>query len=48
VNPYPRTASPGQPDVCEAGNEIYAKGQTVIGNARSVSGKRTNAGAKNG
>ena len=31
-NPYPNTASPGQPKECEAGNEPYARGQTVIGN----------------
>jgi virulence factor Mce-like protein len=32
VNPYPNTAAPGQPRECEAGNETYAAGQTVIGN----------------
>jgi virulence factor Mce-like protein len=32
TNPYPNTASPGQPRECEAGNEPYARGQTVIGN----------------
>ena len=31
-NPYPNTASPGQPDECEAGNEPYIAGRTVIGN----------------
>jgi virulence factor Mce-like protein len=31
-NPYPNTASPGQPKECEAGNEHYKSGQTVIGN----------------
>jgi virulence factor Mce-like protein len=31
-NPYPNTASPGQPRSCAAGNELYTKGQTVIGN----------------
>jgi virulence factor Mce-like protein len=31
-NPYPNTAAPGQTDECEAGNESYAKGKTVIGN----------------
>ena len=31
-NPYPYTASPGQPRVCAAGNEIYAQQQQVIGN----------------
>jgi virulence factor Mce-like protein len=32
VNPYPNTASPGQPRECEAGREQYMPGQTVIGN----------------
>jgi virulence factor Mce-like protein len=32
ANPYPNTASPGQPKECEAGNEGYARGRTVIGN----------------
>ena len=31
-NPYPNTASPGQPRECEAGNEPYATGRQVIGN----------------
>jgi hypothetical protein len=31
-NNYPNTASPGQPKECEAGNETYARGRTVIGN----------------
>jgi hypothetical protein len=31
-NPYPYTASPGQPRVCAAGNELYQKEVTVIGN----------------
>jgi phospholipid/cholesterol/gamma-HCH transport system substrate-binding protein len=32
ANMYPNTAGPGQPAVCEAGNENYIPGQTVIGN----------------
>jgi virulence factor Mce-like protein len=32
VNPYPNVAAPGQPRLCEAGNETYKKGQMVIGN----------------
>jgi virulence factor Mce-like protein len=32
ANPYPNTASPGQPKECEAGNEPYLKGKTVTGN----------------
>jgi len=31
-NPYPNTAAPGQPRECEAGNEPYIRGRTVIGN----------------
>jgi len=31
-NPYPNTASPGQPKECEAGNEPFAAGRKVIGN----------------
>ncbi len=33
MNPYPNTASPGQPKECEAGNEPYISGQKQIGNA---------------
>jgi len=32
ANPYPYTASPGQPHVCAAGNEKYIKNQVVVGN----------------
>jgi virulence factor Mce-like protein len=32
VNPYPNVAGPGQPRVCEAGNETYLPGKQVIGN----------------
>jgi ABC-type transporter Mla subunit MlaD len=31
-NPYPNTASPGQPKECEAANETYIDGKTIIGN----------------
>jgi virulence factor Mce-like protein len=31
-NPYPNTASPGQPKECEAGNETFAHNRTSIGN----------------
>jgi hypothetical protein len=31
-NPYPQTGAPDQPNGCEAGNERYVKGKTVIGN----------------
>jgi ABC-type transporter Mla subunit MlaD len=32
TNPFPNTASPGQPRECEAANEPYLAGETVIGN----------------
>jgi phospholipid/cholesterol/gamma-HCH transport system substrate-binding protein len=32
-NPYPNTAAPGQPNECEAGNEPYVRGETVVGTA---------------
>ena len=32
-NPYPNTGAPGQPNGCEAGNEKYLPGMTVIGEA---------------
>jgi phospholipid/cholesterol/gamma-HCH transport system substrate-binding protein len=35
-NPFPQTGAPGQEHGCEAGNEKYAKGQTIIGNAPEV------------
>ena len=31
-NPYPNTAAPGQTRECEAGNERYIAGRTIIGN----------------
>lgn len=31
-NPYPFTASPGQPKSCEAGNEVFRAGRLTIGN----------------
>ena len=41
-NPYPNTASPGQsPRECEAGNEPFLKGQTVIGNVPGNQGIKT-------
>jgi hypothetical protein len=41
ANPYPNTAAPGQTYECEAGNEPYATGQQVIGNAPGNQGIRT-------
>jgi hypothetical protein len=32
-NPYPNTASPGQPKECESGNEPFPVGRKVIGNS---------------
>jgi ABC-type transporter Mla subunit MlaD len=40
-NPYPRTAAPGQDGVCEAGNERYVAGRTLIGNAPELWGTTT-------
>jgi phospholipid/cholesterol/gamma-HCH transport system substrate-binding protein len=40
-NPYPQTAAPGQGKVCEAGNEKYIPGQTVIGHAPELWGTET-------
>jgi ABC-type transporter Mla subunit MlaD len=40
-NPYPYTASPGQPHECEAGNEKYFAGQQVIGNAPGAQPAKT-------
>jgi hypothetical protein len=40
-NPYPNTAAPGQEQECEAGNETYIQGQSVIGNVPGNQGIRT-------
>ncbi|HVY77556.1 MAG TPA: MlaD family protein [Solirubrobacterales bacterium] len=40
-NPFPRTAAPGQDGICEAGNEKYAPGKTVIGHASELWGNET-------
>ncbi|HWX74979.1 MAG TPA: hypothetical protein VNZ05_06720, partial [Solirubrobacteraceae bacterium] len=32
ANPYPNVAGPGQPKVCEAGNEGYPIGKAIVGN----------------
>jgi virulence factor Mce-like protein len=40
-NPYPNTASPGQTRECEAGNERYAVGRTVLTNPPGNQGTRT-------
>jgi virulence factor Mce-like protein len=43
TNPYPNTASPGQTEECEAGNEDYLVGRQVIGNAPGNQGTETTA-----
>jgi hypothetical protein len=40
-NPYPQTAAPGQKEVCEAGNEKYVRGETVIGHSPELWGTTT-------
>jgi virulence factor Mce-like protein len=40
-NPYPNTASPGQPRECEAGNEPFAVGKQVIGNTPGTQSAKT-------
>jgi virulence factor Mce-like protein len=40
-NPYPQTAAPGQGKVCEAGNEKFVKGETVIGHSPELWGTDT-------
>jgi len=40
-NPFPRTAAPGQDGVCEAGNEKYVTGRTIIGNSPKLWGTTT-------
>ena len=41
ANPYPNTASPGQPAECEAGNEDFVRGQTTTQNVPSDQGLET-------
>lgn len=41
VNPYPYTASPGQPRACAAGNEAYSPLQASIGNPPGIVGTKT-------
>jgi virulence factor Mce-like protein len=40
-NPYPNTASPGQPRECEAGNEKFLEGRQVIGNQPGTQSAKT-------
>jgi virulence factor Mce-like protein len=44
-NPFPNTGAPGQPNGCEAGNEEYTVGNTVVGNT-SVFGTTTRGQVK--
>jgi virulence factor Mce-like protein len=41
TNPYPNTAAPGQTKECEAANENYIAGQTIIGNVPGNQGTNT-------
>lgn len=45
-NPFPQTAAPGQGKVCEAGNEKYIPGKTVIGHAPELWGTTTRGQVK--
>jgi virulence factor Mce-like protein len=45
-NPYPNTAAPGQPKECEAGNEPYAAGRTVLGNTPGTQSATTEETSK--
>jgi len=40
-NPNPQTAAPGQGKVCEAGNEKYVRGETIIGHSPELWGTTT-------
>lgn len=40
-NPYPQTAAPGQKQVCEAGNEKFVPGKTVVGHSPELWGTTT-------
>jgi ABC-type transporter Mla subunit MlaD len=48
TNPYPNTAAPGQTQECEAGNERYQIGDTVIGNVPGSQGTVTQDQARAG
>jgi hypothetical protein len=41
LTPYPNTAAPGQERECQAGNEPYATGKTVIGDVPGNQGTKT-------
>ena len=46
ANPYPNSASPGQPRECEAGNEPFIQGRVVIGNPPGNQGTVTDGQIK--
>jgi virulence factor Mce-like protein len=46
INPYPNTAAPGQPKECEAGNEPFLGGQTVMSNTPGTQQARTEGYSK--
>ena len=41
LTPYPNTAAPGQERECQAGNERFARGQTLVGNPPGNQGTKT-------
>jgi virulence factor Mce-like protein len=41
MTPYPNTAAPGQDRECQAGNERYLRGQTLVGNQAGNQGTKT-------
>jgi hypothetical protein len=43
ANPYPHAATPGRPAECEAGNEPFARGRTVLTNPPGVQRATTEA-----
>ena len=46
ANTYPNTAAPGQPRECEAGNEDYIVGKTIVGNQPGNQGTKTDGQVK--
>jgi len=46
ANPYPNTAAPGQTHECEAANEPYLNGRTLVGNVPGNQGTATDKAAR--
>jgi virulence factor Mce-like protein len=46
ANTYPNTAAPFQPHECEAGNEDYLVGRTIVGNVPGNQGTKTDGQVK--